>query len=216
MSEEQKFLDVVKKLREIGEEKKRNFEQTVDLIINLKEFDIKKSAFNLFIHLPNKITDRKIAGFFERDSEIIKVIKKSDFPKFKEKKDIKRLIKNYDSFIANAKLMPVIAASFGRVLGPAGKMPSPQLGIINSEEEILIKDVINKINSSVRVIVKEPSIKIGIAKESLEDEKISQNALAAYRKILENLPRGKDNIKNVKIKLTMGRPVNIELWQLMK
>ena len=209
MTDEEKFLKAIEKLR--TSEKKVNFDQTVDLIINLKEFDVRKSAFNLFIQVPNKVKNKKIAGFFEKKSDLIDTIKKDDFVKFKEKKDIKKLIKRYDFFVANAKLMPAVATTFGRILGPAGKMPSPQLGILPSEDEKIIKDIINKINSNARIIVKEPSIKIGIAKQSLTDEQIMQNAISVYHRILESLPRKKDNVKNVKIKLTMDKPVLVEI-----
>mgnify|MGYP001579345790 FL=1 len=213
MSEEEKFLDAVRKIKEQEnkKDKKRNFDQTIDLIVNLKDFDVKKSSFTIFVEVPNKIKDKKIAGFFEKENKLVEVIKKDDFPKFKEKKDIKKLIRSYDFFIANAKLMPAIATTFGRILGPVGKMPNPQLGVLNSEDENLIKEVMDKINSSVRIKVKEPSIKIGIAKESLTDEQIVENALIVYRKIVDSLPKKIDNIRNVKIKFTMGKPVNVEI-----
>lgn len=209
MSKEEKFLKAVKELRK--SEVKRKFDQTVDLIVNLKNFDARREAFNLFITLPHKVKDKKIAGFFEKDSKLIDIIKQADFARYKDKKDIKRLIKKYDAFIANAKLMPAIATSFGRILGPAGKMPSPQLGILPSEDENLIKSTINKINSTVRVIVKEPSIKIGIGKESLSDEDLLKNILVAYNKIVETLPKKQENVYDIKIKLTMGKPVKVEL-----
>lgn len=209
MTDEEKFLKAIEKIKDT--EKKVNFDQTVDLIVNLKEFDVRRNAFNLFIQVPNKVKNKKIAGFFEKESDLIDTIKKDDFVKFKEKKDIKKLTKKYDFFIANAKLMPAVATAFGRILGPAGKMPSPQLGILPSEDEKIIKEIINKINSSVRIIVKEPSIKIGIAKQSLTDEQIMQNAVSVYHKILDSLPRKKDNVRNVKIKLTMDKPVLVEI-----
>lgn len=213
INEEQRFLEAVKKLREAEEkrEKKRNFQQSIDLIVNLKEFEVKKHGFNTFVQVPNKVKDKKVAGFFEKESKIIASIKKDDFPRYKEKKDVKKLVSSYDFFVANAKLMPAVATVFGRVLGPAGKMPSPQLGILPNEEEAVIKAVVNKINSSVRIRVKEPSIKIAVAKESLKDEEISENALNVYKKILENLPKGIDNVRNVKIKLTMEKPVAVEI-----
>ncbi len=213
MNEEQRFLEAVKKLREAEEkrEKKRNFQQSIDLIVNLKEFEVKKHGFNTFVSVPHKVKDKKVAGFFEKESKIIASIKKDDFPRYKEKKDVKKLVSSYDFFVANAKLMPAVATVFGRVLGPAGKMPSPQLGILPNEEEAVIKSVVNKINSNVRIRVKEPSIKIAVAKESLKDEEISENALTVYRKILENLPKGIDNVRNVKIKMTMGKPVPVEI-----
>jgi len=208
MSNEENFLNAVKQLRK--PEKERNFDQTVDLVINLKNFDVRRESFNLFIKLPNKIKNKRICAFFEKDSKLIDVVKKSDFPKYKDKKEIKKLIKSYDFFIANAKLMPEIATNFGRVLGPVGKMPSPQLGILPNEEDKMIEDLTNKINSTLRIRIKEPSIKIGIGKESLDDEKIVKNALVIYNKIVETLPRKKDNIKNIQIKFTMTKPIQIK------
>jgi large subunit ribosomal protein L1 len=209
MSDEETFLKAIEKLKESKD--KRNFDQTIDLIINLKNFDVRREAFSVFIEVPNKIKEKKIAGFFEKDSKIVDTIKKDDFGRYKEKKDIKKLIKNYDFFIANAKLMPSIATSFGRVLGPAGKMPSPQLGVLPSEDEAIIKALKTKIDSTVRVRVKEPSIKIGIGKESLSNEQILKNILTVYNKVCETLPKKKENIRNVKIKLSMGKPVLVEI-----
>lgn len=208
---EDKFLEAVKKLRELGKDKERKFDQTVDLIVNLKEFDVRKEAFSIFVQVPNKVKDKKIAGFFENDSKLIDVIKRDDFGKYKEKKDIKKLVKSYDFFIANAKLMPSVATAFGRVLGPVNKMPNPQLGILPSEDENVVKGLIDKINLNVRVKVKEPSIKVGVAKVSLDDDKIVENILVVYNKILETLPKKFDNVRNVKIKLTMGKPVDVEV-----
>jgi large subunit ribosomal protein L1 len=209
MNEEQGFLKAIAELRKA--EKKRNFSQSVDLIVNLKGFDVRREAFNTFVQLPSKIKDKKIAGFLERDSKIIDTIKKDDFIKFKEKKDAKKLINQYDFFVANVKLMPAVATSFGRVLGPVGKMPSPQLGVLPTEDDKVVEAIVNKINSTVRIKVKEPSIKVSIGKESLKDEEIMQNCLTVYHKLLELLPRKKDNIRNVKIKLTMDKPVNVEI-----
>ena len=204
------FLHAIKKLRE-DNKKERKFDQTVDIIVNLKDFDSRKQSFNIFVNLPNKIKEKKIAGFFEKEKKIINVIKKDDFIRYKEKINIRKLIKEYDFFIANSKLMPLIASSFGRVLGPAGKMPSPQLGILASEEENLIKNLVDKINKSIRIIVKQPSIKVGVAKISSDNEGIADNLVSVYNKILENLPKGIDNIRNVKIKLTMSKPVAVEI-----
>ncbi len=209
MSEEDKFLEAVKKLRE--EKGKRNFDQTLDLIVNLKNFDIRREAFSLFIEVPNKIKEKKIAGFFEKESKSVETIIKDNFSRYKEKKDIKKLIKKYDFFIANAKLMPLVATSFGRVLGPAGKMPSPQLGILANEDEKTINAVKEKINSTVRIKIKEPSIKTGIARQSNSDEEIVKNIMAVYNKLIEALPKKKENIRNVKIKFTMGEPILVEI-----
>jgi len=210
MATEENFIKAIETLK-ADNAKKVNFDQTVDLIINLKEFDVRRQAFSLFIQVPNKIKDKKIAGFLEKESKIVDSIKKETFPRYKEKKEIRKLIKSYDYFISNAKLMPAVATSFGRVLGPAGKMPNPQLGILINEEDETISDVVEKINSTVKIKVKEPSIKVSIGKQSMDNEKIMQNAVSVYKKVLESLPRKIDNIKNIKIKFTMSKPVKVEL-----
>lgn len=209
MNEEEKFLKAIEKLRET--DVKRNFDQTIDLIINLKNFDVRKEAFNLFVEMPHKIKEKKVFGFLEKKSELVESIKKNEFIRYKEKKDIKRLIKDYDFFIANAKLMPSVASTFGRILGPAGKMPSPQLGIISTEDELSIQSALDKIESTVRVKVKEPSIKVAVAKESLTNEQILDNVLAVYQRILDNLPKKKENVKNILIKFSMDKPIKVEV-----
>ena len=209
MTDNRKFETALKKIKTY--EKKHKFDQTVDLIINLKNFDVRRESFNVFIGLPHKIKDKKVTGFFEKKSKNINTITKDQFGNYKEKKDIRKLLKNNDFFIANAKLMPSVATNFGRVLGPAGKMPSPQLGILPNEDEKLIQSILEKINSTVRVRVKEPSIKIAVARESQPDKDIVDNLVAAYNNILDKLPKNNENVKDVKIKLTMGKPEQVEL-----
>src|SRR3972149_2931435 len=103
MVKEGNFLKAIEKLRKT--DKKRNFDQTIDLIVNLKNFNVKKDSFTAFVQVPNKVKDKKVAGFFEKKSEAIDTVTKEEFPGFKEKKDLKKLVKDYDFFIANAKLM---------------------------------------------------------------------------------------------------------------
>ncbi len=209
MTVEESFLKAVQELRKT--DKKKNFDQTIDLIVNLKDFDVRREAFSVFITLPHKIKDKRVMGFFEKKSKIVDSIVKEEFDRYKEKKDARKLIKQYDFFISNAKLMPAVASSFGRILGPTGKMPSPQLGIVPSEDDMAVGEILSRINSTVRARVKEPSIKIGIGKESLKDSEIVENLVAVYNKLTETLPRKKDNIRNIKIKLTMDKPVNVEI-----
>jgi large subunit ribosomal protein L1 len=209
MIKEENFLKAIEKLRKT--DKKIKFDQTVDLIVNLKNFNIKKDSFTAFVQVPNKIKDKKVAGFFEKKSDIVETITKEEFPRFKEKKDLKKLVKNYDFFIANAKLMPTVATDFGRILGPAGKMPSPQLGIVVVESLEAIKAVLGKINSSIRIRVKEPSVKVGIGKQSLTDDQLLKNIVIIYEKIISGLPKKEEHVKSVLIKLCMDKPVKVEL-----
>jgi large subunit ribosomal protein L1 len=144
-------------------------------------------------------------------SKLVKTVTKLDFPKYKEKKDLKKLIKEYDAFIASAQLMPAVATTFGKVLGPAGKMPSPQLGVVMQETDSAITELVTKISKSIRVKAKEPSIKIVVAKDDMSDDKIIENVKASYFGIVEALPTKRENVKNVMIKLTMSKPIKVEI-----
>lgn len=199
---------ILKALQELRKEKKRKFAQTTELIINLKNFDVKKQSVNLFVELPHKIKEKKVCAFLTKKSEIVDTITKAEFGKY-EKKVLKKLIKKYDFFISAASLMPAVATSFGKVLGPAGKMPSPQLGILPVENDESIHEILERINKVVVVKSKEPSLKIAIGKENMKDEEISENAIIIYNKVLEALPRKKEQIRNVLIKFTMSKPTKI-------
>ncbi len=205
-------MDLKKALEEIRKQKKRNFDQTIDLIVNLKKFNPKKESVNIIAKVPYKIKDKKICAFLENKSPILDTITKTEFANYKNIKDVKRLAQKYDFFIAVAKLMPAIATTFGRVLGPAKKMPSPQLGILPNEDEKMISNIINKINSTLRIVTRdEACIKIAIGKLSMKDEEIIDNIKAVYKEIINALPIKKENIKNIMIKSTMGKPIKVEV-----
>jgi len=203
--------DLQKSLIELRKEKERKFDQTVDLIINLQKFDHKRNSINLSIPVPFKVKDKKIAGFFETKKEGVETITKEGFKKYSDKNEMKKLVKNFDFFIAEAKLMPIVATTFGRVLGPAGKMPSPQLGILMNVNDQAIEELKTKINNGVKIRVNENSIKLSIGKQSMKDEEIIENVLAVYNTILKALPRNKENIKNVEVKFTMTKPQKIKI-----
>lgn len=203
--------ELKKGLSELRKTKERKFDQTVDLIVNLQKFDVKKSNVNLFVNVPHKVKDKKIAGFLEVKNKDVETITPDEFKKYSDKLKMKHLVSTYDFFIAQASLMPSVATNFGRALGPTGKMPSPQLGIILNADEKTIKELKNKINTSIKIKVKEPSIKIPIGKQSMKDEDIIENIMSVYNLLLKTLPRNKENIKNIEIKFTMTKPHKIYL-----
>jgi large subunit ribosomal protein L1 len=208
---EQDLMHSLEEVRDSAKSKKRKFTQTVDLIINLQKHDLKKNPINIIVTLPHKSKEKKVAGFFEAKSEYVDTITFDQFKKYSDKKKLKALVKKYDFFIAQAKLMPKVATTFGRVLGPAGKMPSPQLGILLNADEKAINELKEKINTSVKIRAKEASIKVAIGKEDMKDEEIVENAMAIYHELVNVLPRDKENIKNLEIKFTMTKPSKIKI-----
>lgn len=204
-------MDLKQALEELRKQEKKKFDQSVDLIINLKDVDLKRTNISTIIYLPYKIKDKKVLGFLNNKSNLVKTISRLDFSRYRDKKELKRLVKEYDFFIGAAPLMPLVATTFGKVLGPAGKMPSPQLGIISQESDEVIKSVLEKISKALKIKAKETSIKLSIGKQSMSDEQIFENIKTAYQGIVEALPTKRENVKNVSIKLTMGKPIRVEV-----
>ena len=201
--------ELEKALDELRKEEGRKFDQTVDLIINLQKFDAKKNQINIFINVPFKIKEKKICAFLETENKGVETITPEQFKRYLDKKTLKKLVKNFDFFIAQASLMPKVATTFGRVLGPAGKMPSPQLGIISDVNEKEINEIKKKIANNVRIRIKESSIKLAIGKQSMKNEEIIENILAVYNAVLKAIPKDKENIKNIELKFTMTKPQKI-------
>jgi large subunit ribosomal protein L1 len=167
---------------------------------------VRKEALNVFLSVPNS-SEKKICAFLTKRSKIIDTIIEDDFHKYKEKKDLKILADKYDFFISTAPMMSKIATKFGRVFGPLGKMPSPQGGIVTKEDEETVSAMVEKMNKMIRVRNKEASIKLAIGKEDMEDKQIIENINSLLTQLESKLPRGKENIKNAMVKMTMTKSI---------
>lgn len=210
------ILKAVKKARESS--KKRKFNQTFDLIINLKQLNLKKPEENVntFIALPQgKGKKTKVCALVDKElisqaKEVCdKAIPKDDFLKFTDKKKQRQLAKEYDYFIAQANLMVDIAKFFGKVFGPKGKMPNPKSGCI-VPPKIDLKLIYNKLQKTVRLQTKnEQAIKCPVGTEDMKDAQIQENILAVHTAVLNSLPKEAQNIQNTMLKLTMGSRVVI-------
>lgn len=204
-------MDVKQALAEFRKQEKRKFDQSIDLVVNLKNFDLKRDQVNVVLNFPHKIKDKNVCAFLSAKSKIIDSVVPAEFKSYKDKKDLKKLVNKYDFFIAFAPLMPQIATNFGKILGPAGKMPTPQLGMIAQETDHAIKEIVDRISSSIKIRLKESSIKLVIGKESMKDEQIIENFNYVKNSILNALPRKNDNVKNILIKTTMSKPIRLEV-----
>ncbi len=122
----------------------------------------------------------------------------------KNKRLAKKLARDTDFFIAEPKLMPIVAKNLGKFLAPRGKTPRPIIGDV--------KRMIESLRKSVRIRIKDaPVIQCAIGSESMKDEEIEANVIKILKFLEERLPKGKANIKNIVIKLTMGKPVKVEV-----
>ncbi|MBI3333874.1 hypothetical protein HYZ97_00090 [Candidatus Pacearchaeota archaeon] len=204
-------MNVKEALVALRKEKKRNFEQSVDLLISLKGIDLKRDSVTAIINLPHQVREKRVCAFLSKKSSLVPTITNLDFAKYKDKKELKNLVKKYDFFIAEAKLMPQVATVFGKALGPTGKMPSPQLGVLMQDDEAALKALLARIAQAIKIRAREPSIKISVGKENMSDEQILANAEAVYHGVINVLPIKKDNVRSVMLKLTMSAPLKVEM-----
>ncbi len=207
--------DLLKSIKEARQNaKKRKFSQTVDLIINLKEIDLKKEAekLNTFLILPHargkKVKVTALVGqelLVKARAACDNIIINETF-KSLEKKAIKKIASQSDFFIAQSNIMPQVASTFGKILGPRDLMPNPKAGCVVQPTGEL-KPVVEKLQKTIRIHPKnEPPIKVPIGVETMKDEELADNGMAVYNAVLPLLPQEKNNLKSIVIKLTMGKP----------
>ncbi len=212
-----KVLEAIKKIKESS--KKRNFNQSYDLIINLKNLDMKKpdNHVDFFLSLPHGFGKKiRVCAFIgpelkdEATNNCDKIILVDDFPKFaSDKKLIKKLAEENDYFIAQANIMAKVATTFGKVLGVRQKMPNPKAGCIVPPKASL-KPLVEKLQSLLRVSAKKHLIiHLRIGSEKMEDNHIVDNIMYIYNALIHNLPSERNNIKNLFLKLTMSKSVNL-------
>ncbi len=214
--EKEELQSALQKAKDISE--KRNFKQSYDLIINLKGLDPKKPEHQVdaFITLPHskgkkvKVCALVAAELEGQAKEIFDFTILSDnFDKYKDKKETKKIANNFDFFIAQANIMPKVATVFGRVFGPRGKMPNPKSGGVVAPNANL-KPLYEKLQRTVRATTKNaPLLQCSIGTEDMNNNDVVENALTVYNTVLPLLPNESHNVKNVYIKLTMGKPVKI-------
>jgi len=216
--EKQHVLTVLKQLR--TSLKKRNFSQTLDIIFNLQGIDIKKpdQKLDFYFNLPHAkgkktnicaLVDAALASQTRKIFDT--TISKEEFPKWTNKtKEQKKLAEEHDYFLAQADLMTSIAATFGKVLGPKGKMPNPKAGCVIPTTAPL-EPLATRLSTLARIQTKNDlTIKLPLGTEAMTDEQLCDNILAAYNTLLTKLPQEKNNIRNSLIKFTMSQPLSLE------
>ncbi|MGB9635132.1 MAG: 50S ribosomal protein L1 [Candidatus Micrarchaeia archaeon] len=190
----------------------RKFQQTVELVINFKDVDFTKpeNRLNLEIPLPKgRGKQVKVAVF--ADGQFATDAKKAGADIVyggdsidqiaKNKPQLKKLANEY-VFLAEPKLMVAIGKSLGQVLGAKGKMPKPLTG----KTDVLIE------RSRRTVFIKSkgkymPVAHVPIGTESMPAADIVENAMSVLDTIKSKV--GEHAIKNVYVKLTMGKPVKV-------
>lgn len=183
------------------ETKKRNFVQSFDLAINIRNIDLKKpeNKISKEIVLPHG-TGKEPSICIISDSIEGAVGKDFILSLENDKKRAKIFAKKYDFFFCEPSLMPLVGRILGRYLGPKGKMP-----------KLLEKRTIEDVKKAIRIRIKDsPVIHCSVGNEKMKDEEIKENIDTVINEVKRALPP-KAQIKNAYLKLTMGKAVKIDI-----
>ncbi|ABO35711.1 LSU ribosomal protein L1P [Methanococcus maripaludis C5] len=209
----EKILNAVKEARTLA--KPRNFTQSVDLIVNLKELDLSRPENRLKeqIVLPSgRGKDVAIAVIAKGDLAAqaeemgLTVIRQEELEELgKNKKTAKKIANAHGFFIAQADMMPLVGKSLGPVLGPRGKMPQPVPGNAN------LAPLVARFQKTVSINTRDKALfQVYIGHESMSDDELAANAEAILNVVSRKYEKGLYHVKSAFTKLTMGAAAPIE------
>ncbi|MDR0523429.1 MAG: 50S ribosomal protein L1 [Candidatus Methanoplasma sp.] len=189
--------------------KKRNFTETVELAVNLKDVDlaVPKNRIQEDIILPNgrgKSVRICVIGGGElalkaKDVADLVITPEELGAIADDKKQAKKVANSTDYFIAEAPLMAVVGKRLGTVLGPRGKMPKPippgadPAGMVES------------LRKSVTVRTKDrKTFHVPVGTADMSAEAIADNVDTIVKRVSLRLEKGKLNIASAYVKTSMG------------
>jgi large subunit ribosomal protein L1 len=209
MVNDNQLVNLVKLARQ--ESSKRNFSQSVEMTLVLKDIDMKKGfTLNEVVSLPNRPEKKSTVcviasgdmGTRARKAEVDKIIEPEELDRLgTNKREARKIVRAYDFFLADTTLMSSVGRSLGQFLGPKGKMPSP------FPYGAPIETIAERLRGSVRVRAKNQlNVSTKIGDEKMPDEELVANAGVVISAVEKKLPQGEKNINNAMIKFTMGKP----------
>ncbi|MBI5332910.1 MAG: hypothetical protein HZB65_05010 [Candidatus Aenigmarchaeota archaeon] len=195
------IMDAIKLLKAGSQ---RKFSQTFDLIINISNIDLKKpeSKFSKDVSLPHGRGKENTICIISDGSEHNKTFLAN---LEKDKKTAKAFCKSYDYFLCETSLMILVGKVLGRYLGPSGKMP--RLLPPNVDP----KNFAKIFEKSVRIRIKDsPVVQCVVGNDKMDDQHIKENIDKVVEEVKKSIPP-KSAIKNVYLKLTMSKPVLLNI-----
>ncbi len=197
--------------------KKRNFNQSAELIINLRDIDMKKPEGRIqeVIELPHPLGKNVgvcvIAtgglSLRARRAGADMVLEREDLENLAgDKKRQRETAKKASFFIAEAPLMPLVGRVLGPILGPRGKMPTPVPPTADIEE------IIERQRRMIRIRSRgQPTLECRVGTEDMSDGDLQDNIQAVIGRVERRLKRGMKNIDSVYLKLSMGPPIKVSI-----
>ena len=204
----QEILEAVKKAKEGS--KPRNFTQSLDVVITIKDLDVRKpeNRIDEEVFLPSGrgkpvkiafIADGELA-LLAKNAGADLVINKAELEEMgKDRKEAKKMANRHDFFVAQADMMPLVGRFLGPVLGPRKKMPKPVPASAKPEP------LMEKLKGTVKVRIKDqPVVQALVGSQEMGDEEIADNIEAVLGVLDQKLEKGRNQIKSMYVKTTMG------------
>jgi large subunit ribosomal protein L1 len=200
--------------RALDEAPTRNFTETVDLAVNLRDLDLNDPSNRVdeSIVLPAGTgQDTRIIVFAEGETALRAEEVADDVLDGDDLEDLgdddgaaKDLAGDTDFFIAEASMMQDIGRYLGTVLGPRGKMPTP----LQPDDDVV--ETIERMKNTVQVRSRDRRTfhtRVGAA--DMTADEIADNIDVVNRRLEASLERGPLNIDTMYVKTTMGPSVEV-------
>jgi len=195
--------------RALEEAPERNFRETVDLAINLRDLNLDDPANRVdeSIVLPSGTgQDTSIVVFAEGETAVRardvadRVLDSDDLEDLGDDDDeAKDLADDTDFFVAEAALMQDIGRYLGTVLGPRGKMPTP----LQPDDDVV--ETVNRMKNTVQLRSRDRrTFHTRVGAEDMDAADIADNIDVILRRLHGELEKGPLNVDSIYVKTTMG------------
>lgn len=193
----------------ISEAPKRNFRESIDLAINLRDLDLNDPANRVdeSVVLPAGTgQETRIIVFAEGETAVRardvadEVFDEDELEDLGDDEDrAKDLADETEFFIAEAAMMQDIGRFLGTVLGPRGKMPTP----LQPDDDVV--EVVNRMKNTVQLRSRDRrTFHTRVGAEDMSPEDLADNIDIILRRLNGSLEKGPLNIDSVYVKTTMG------------
>ncbi|NYT01629.1 MAG: 50S ribosomal protein L1 [Methanosarcinales archaeon] len=188
----------------------RGFKESVDLAINLHNIDLSQPAnrIDAEVILPHgRGRPSRVAVFAAGETAMRAKAAGADLvippDEIKElgnnKRTARKLAEQYEYFIAETQFMPGIGKSLGPILGKRGKMPAPLPPTAD------VTPMINRMRNLIKVRSRDRlTFHVPIGSRDMEVEQLAENVDSVITKLEQTLKDGRQNLKSVYVKTTMG------------
>ncbi|MBB6090185.1 large subunit ribosomal protein L1 [Halobacterium salinarum] len=200
--------------RALEDAPQRNFRETVDLAVNLRDLDLNDPSQRVDegVVLPSGTgQETQIVVFADGETAVRAddvaddVLDEDDLSDLADDTDAaKDLADETDFFVAEAPMMQDIVGALGQVLGPRGKMPTP----LQPDDDVV--DTVNRMKNTVQIRSRDRrTFHTRVGAEDMSAEDIASNIDVIMRRLHANLEKGPLNVDSVYVKTTMGPAVEV-------